>query len=252
VSARDYIAFGLKLVPLIPRGKEPIVRLAPHGWESATDDPASLTDWPPDAGTGIACLPSGLVVLDVDPRRDADDQLHDLERELGRLPDSWRSITGGGGEHLYYADPDTALVGKLGEIEVKSRGYVVAPPSVHSDTGRQYEWDLGPGDVALAVLPAPWVARLARPALDATPGERADDALLNIPPAVYAVALAGERHAPTDVIRGDARPAWRFVRSTTTAERQTCICSMTRPAVGSATPASVVQAGGGSSRSSSP
>ena len=43
-------------------------------------------------------------------------------------------------------------------------GYVVAPPSVHPDTGRVYDWECGsdPAETPLAELPEKWVERLEK------------------------------------------------------------------------------------------
>jgi len=53
-----------------------------------------------------------------------------------------QSITGGGGYHLFFKYPGGKLKGKLGAgIDVKSDGgFVAAPPSVHPETKKHYEW----------------------------------------------------------------------------------------------------------------
>ena len=57
-------------------------------------------------------------------------------------------------------------------IDLKTTGcYVVAPPSIHPDTGRQYQWELGlgPDEVELAPVPA-WL--LGKKIMAPTPSDR--------------------------------------------------------------------------------
>jgi hypothetical protein len=73
----------------------------PHGVTNATTDAQQIrlwwTRWP-DANIGIATsAESGLVVLDVDPNRGSGDSLEDLLAEHGSLPETIKSLTGGGG-----------------------------------------------------------------------------------------------------------------------------------------------------------
>ena len=170
--AEDYVQRGLAVFPVRPRTKAP---LTAHGHLDATMDAAVLGRWWrqwPDAGVGIACKPSSLVVLDVDPRNGGDDSLADLERQHGPLPATWRALTGGGGIHVIFQAPaDVALVdGALAPgIDLKANGYIVAPPSLHP-SGRYYVWECGcePGSLPLAAPPA-WLFEQGR--------ERADDRL---------------------------------------------------------------------------
>lgn len=56
------------------------------------------------ANVGIATGPaSSLVVLDIDPRHGGDDSLADLQSEHGALPLTVTALTGGGGQHHYFA-----------------------------------------------------------------------------------------------------------------------------------------------------
>jgi hypothetical protein len=151
------------------RGKHPRTR---HGVRDASRDPAQIRRWWgrwPRAGIGVATgAPSGLVVIDVDPRSDGDGSLEALEREHGRLPATPRSLTGGGGVHLFFARPEGVPVVRgvpiAPGVDVKADGgYVVAPPSAHA-SGRRYAWEIGAAldDLTPAPLPS-WIAtRLAR------------------------------------------------------------------------------------------
>jgi Bifunctional DNA primase/polymerase, N-terminal/AAA domain/Primase C terminal 1 (PriCT-1) len=102
--------------------------------------------------------PSGLVVLDIDPRHGGLESLKKLERMIGRLPDGPRVRTGGGGLHFYFRHPGGSVKSRTGilpGIDVRADGtYVVGPGSAH-ETGRTYLWlhDKTPEKVALPTLP---------------------------------------------------------------------------------------------------
>jgi len=95
-------------------------------------------------------------VLDIDPRNGGDRTLAQLEDKHGELPHGPRSLTGGGGWHLFYTAPSFSPVGKLGNgIDVKYHGYVVLPCSLH-ESGSRYEWLVAPDEAALPTLADPW------------------------------------------------------------------------------------------------
>ena len=84
-----------------------------------------------------------------------------METAHGRLPSTWRSQTGGGGEHIFFL-PVPGLgnsAGRLGPgLDIRGAGgYIVAPPSTHA-SGREYMWEaeFHPDDVPLAEMP-PWM-----------------------------------------------------------------------------------------------
>ena len=98
----------------------------------------------PDANIGIACGPSRLLVVDIDPRHGGDKTFKRLKRQHGpdAFPATATSITSAGGRHLYYLDDPkgsrnvTDLTGDGGGVDIKAeRGLIVAPPSLHH-TGR--------------------------------------------------------------------------------------------------------------------
>jgi hypothetical protein len=122
-------------------GKHP---LTVNGVTNATTDDTWIRTWWeefPEANIGIATgAPSGLVVLDVDPRHGGDASLRQLEMKHGPLPDGPRVRTGGGGEHLYFSHPGgtvKSVVGLLPGLDVRGDGgYVVGPGSNHSSGKR--------------------------------------------------------------------------------------------------------------------
>lgn len=163
---------SLSIFPL--NGKVPFK--GSHGYKDATKDEKQIEKWwteHPRANIGI---PTGeendLISIDVDIKHDqgkfGDESIRDLERELGELPETWQVITGSGGMHYYFRYPkgydirDSASV-IAPYIDIRANGgYVVAPPSIHPETGRVYEWEgsSDPEDIPLAELPEKWLQRL--------------------------------------------------------------------------------------------
>lgn len=144
--AASYARMGLKVFPLRERGKEPLS--GSHGLHDATADPDQIVRWwtgNPSANVGIPC--DGMMVLDFDRHEGNPDGLAALEAwefEHGKLPDTAKVETGGGGEHWFYrtdrADLKNLTAQKTLGIDVKvGGGYVVAPPSIHP-SGEPYTW----------------------------------------------------------------------------------------------------------------
>lgn len=165
-QALAYAARGWPVIPCRPHGKEPLVA---GGYRAATTDPDVIREWWgrwPDANVGIPTgRPSGIIVIDVDPRHGGDETL----LELPELPQTVEVITGGGGRHIYFLAPDQEIrcrPNALGPgLDLRGEGgYVLVPPSVHP-SGRRYEWELSshPEDVAIAPLPDWLIERLAKP-----------------------------------------------------------------------------------------
>ncbi|WP_345513606.1 bifunctional DNA primase/polymerase [Phytohabitans houttuyneae] len=209
-SAADLLASAVELArrgwhvfPLRPNDKRPAFpdhtvetctgrdprchRAGAHvGWEPrATTDPDRIRRaWTAAPyNVGIACGPSGLVVIDLDVRKPGQTApqgfegyghgarvLADLCLQAGHpYPDDTHAVTtGGGGTHLYYQHPPdgTALRNTRGGtgnalgwlIDTRGHGgYVVAAGSVVA--GRPYQ-------VAREMAPAPlpdWLAQRLRP-----------------------------------------------------------------------------------------
>lgn len=112
----------------------------------------------PNANIGIAtgARSGGIFVvdLDVDEEKGIDGYhtLEDWQRENGHFPDTWTAITGRGGYHLYFAGGAQVRnrAGIIDGVDVRGEGgYVVAPPSIHSN-GNRYEWEYAPEEFPLA------------------------------------------------------------------------------------------------------
>jgi hypothetical protein len=149
-AALAYCRRGWRVFPL--HGKVPLA--GSRGFKDASADPERVANWPAGCNAGIQ-TGAGLALLDVDPDRGGDDSLHELEREHGRLPVTVSAETGSGGHHYYFAGRIGCSTDELGPgLDTRGDGgYVVAPPSVHPDTGRRYAWDNDPDEVPLAPLP---------------------------------------------------------------------------------------------------
>ncbi|MCX5741698.1 MAG: bifunctional DNA primase/polymerase [Proteobacteria bacterium] len=122
--AKAYAAIKWHVLPL--EGKLPVTQ---HGQHDATIDNATIDlHFTRNEDIGIACAPSGIIVVDVDPRNGGDVSFAALERTLGALPQTATSDTGGGGNHYVFKHPGGTLSGKIGKgIDLKVNGYIVAP-----------------------------------------------------------------------------------------------------------------------------
>lgn len=149
-----YAGLGFAVFPLRPRDKRPATE---NGFKTATTDKQRISDWwdkYPDCNIGIATgsMSGGLVVIDLDIDEDKGingyETLNQWQQEHGTLPDTWQSITGRGGYHLFYKDiaRNKSRANLYEGVDIRADGgYIVAPPSIHPN-GRRYEWEQGPGD----------------------------------------------------------------------------------------------------------
>lgn len=178
-AALHLAARGWRVIPLRPDDKRPAIR----DWEArATTDPDRIRRaWATtaDLNIGIACGPSGLVVVDLDVPKpglevppdwdqpgvlDGGDVLAVLaERHRAPLPVETYSVrTASGGEHLYFTAPTGPplrnTAGRLGWlIDTRAAGgYVVAAGSAIA--GRTYTTIL---DLPPTPLPG-WITTLLR------------------------------------------------------------------------------------------
>lgn len=207
-AAVRYAELGLPVLQLAERGKVPV---GGHGLLDATADPAAVAArWRhrPRANIGIR-IPDDLVVVDVD----GPDGVRSVQSR-GRQPRTLTAATARGW-HLWFSVPDGVQLrqraGVLPGVDTRtSRGYVVAPPSVH-ETGVLYDWVRL---MAPAAVPA-WLVDLLRvpppatreplPAATPSDGSRAQR---------YArAALSGEAAAVANTAEGGRNhrlfAAWR-------------------------------------------
>jgi hypothetical protein len=160
-AAFAYLARGWSVVALRPRDKRPLVAWEPL--QTAPPTEAQVRGWfrgRPDANVGIVTgAVSGLVVLDVDPQHGGEEWLEQLASAHEPLRPTIESITGGGGRHLYFRHPGSAVGNRTGlrpGLDIRGDGgYVVAPPSVHPN-GRRYVWSDGHSPDDLAPVPLPF------------------------------------------------------------------------------------------------
>jgi hypothetical protein len=189
-----------------------------HGFYAATSSPARLAAMLAKVPGGLLAIrtgtPSGLLVVDIDPRNGGQ-----VDREL--MTPTATVATGGGGWHLYYRHPGTpaaaALPGRAG-VDIKADGgYVAAPPSVHPGTGQPYRWT---GQRAVAEMPPALRAALTPPPAPAAPPPSGPPATrpaggISSPAALLAAHLRAVQQAPEGrrrtTLYGAARGVARMV-----------------------------------------
>jgi hypothetical protein len=142
-TALDLAARGFHVFPLMPRGKSPIVA---GGFKAGTTDPDQVRLWwtkNPNANIGIACEASGLCVVDCDHGLTSWDDFQAWRIRNG-LPETYTVRSGRRpefGVQMYYRGPIATsrweLDGCSGDIK-SIGGLVVAPPSIHPDSGEAY------------------------------------------------------------------------------------------------------------------
>ena len=192
--------FGFKVFPLLRGAKIPAVPKdkGGRGCLDATDDEEAIASWArlyPRANIGIACgVPSGIIVIDLDPRNGSAESISKLKARKQLFPDTVTVQTANGGTHFYYAYEPALKNSKSAlapGIDVKTTGgYVVAPPSV-LDGGKAYRWLLSPLGDSLPRLPK-WATEALKPkpvvakAFDSKSGPK------DIAPLVDFVSKAGQ------------------------------------------------------------
>lgn len=139
--ARRLVEQGLSIIPLPPRSKEPAAK---SSWIDAQVQarriPVLLRELEPlgpDAGLAIICgIASGIVAVDLDDESA-------VQWAKANLPETpWRTKTRRG-EHWLYRLPEAWAAPALplpykGQLQSTGR-YVVAPGSIHPDSGEKYE-----------------------------------------------------------------------------------------------------------------
>ena len=144
MDAANFVARGCSVIPVRTDSKKPAIA----SWKAyQTRKPTvdQLVEWFVGKPRNVALVTgeiSSLVVVDIE-----DDRSLAWARE--HLPCTDKRVrTGGGGEHWYYKHPGCPVKNKVriktGDPNIKidirgDGGYVLAPGSVHPETGRVYE-----------------------------------------------------------------------------------------------------------------
>lgn len=207
-AAAFYVGLGWQVFPLAGGSKLPAIK-GGHGFKDATDAADTIAQWGrefPTANIGIATgAPSGILVVDIDPRNGGTASIAALAGKGMLFPDCPEARTGNGGRHLFFAlhpaiRPSKDRLGK--GIDIKATGgYVVGAPSVIAASdqgpGGQYRWVRRPASSALPRLPQWAVERLApkpRPAPKFEPMATAEAAERSLEGMARALASASQGH----------------------------------------------------------
>ena len=155
-AALSYARMGMAVFPLVERSKRPATA---NGFKNATTDEAKIRSWwgaHPEYNVGIACG-NGLAVIDIDlDEAEGENGFATVvawEREHGPLPETARALTGDNGMHLFYGVSEEVRndQNKRKGIDIRGDGgYIVAPPSIHPDTGTAYAWEKHPDECPIA------------------------------------------------------------------------------------------------------
>jgi hypothetical protein len=148
--ALAYARLGWRVVPIEPGYKYPRIDNWPQ--VATTDETRIGKYWTlhPDHGVGIVCEGSGLFVIDIDSYAGGDEGWADLEAAYGPVPDTVEAITGRGGRHLFFRQPNddgpaitNAAHAMPPGVDVRGHGgFVVAAPTIHPITGTAYAWEV--------------------------------------------------------------------------------------------------------------
>lgn len=168
----------LAVFPCARNNKVPAIS-GGHGCLDATRDLGTIGTWwtqYQDANIGLATgAINGIIAIDIDVKPDkgihGDETFADLEKRLGKLPDTWEALTPHGGRHLLFKYPAGYNIGN-GEggrdrmqdypgIDIRGNsGYILVEPSVVD--GKPYLWESSsrPSETRLAELPTRWIVWL--------------------------------------------------------------------------------------------
>jgi hypothetical protein len=137
---RLYIKNGLVIHPLEAKSKKAIVdEWQKKSREELLDELYNFLNSEKEVNVGIRL--DGLTVLDIERNELWWLFFNEAPEVVGQH--TWVCRTGGDGYHVYIAG-ETDIKGfkadGLAELRSSHKHYVVAPPSIHPDTGRRYEW----------------------------------------------------------------------------------------------------------------
>ena len=156
----------MHVFPCRPKSKEPATK---NGFKDSSTDTSQINAWwdrNPQYNVAIRTgKESGIFVVDVDDKPEkgkyGSNTLALLEEEYGELPVTIYQNTGGGGSQYFFRYPENVNYipsrnDHLGNgVDIKADGgYIIAPPSIHPDTGKAYEWEMSS---------TPWDQEIADP-----------------------------------------------------------------------------------------
>lgn len=143
-AALHYAQRGFAVFPLKPRDKKPVT---PNGFKNATRVARPIEAWwALDASRNIGIATgevSGIVVIDIDGEAAREEWA--ALKGSNEEPVTLTSITGRAevGHHLLFQHPGFHVGNSDLSPHINVRadgGYIVAPPSLHPDTGKAYAW----------------------------------------------------------------------------------------------------------------
>ena len=160
-AALEYASRGWSVIP-VSRTKQPLVKWKTSTREELTN-PDNIREWwtkYPTANVAIVTgkRSGGLVVidLDIDDQKGIDgrDSLQKWcdQNDMFCLESSATVETGRGVKHLYFQSDNSYhnQVGCLDGVDIRGEGgIVVAPPSMHGTTKREYIWDIDEDEVTV-------------------------------------------------------------------------------------------------------
>lgn len=161
--ALKYAKKGLKMIPVAPKSKRPIL----PDWVNASSlEEDTLREWFDHTENNIGIVTgkaSGIIVIDIDSSDEIDGRqsLAEMEAKMGSfLPETVTSRTQSGGLHLWFRYPNgvetiRGKVGILPKVDTRADGnQVVVYPSI-GEKG-SYEWINDPWSTPMATLPKAW------------------------------------------------------------------------------------------------
>ena len=146
-----------------------------HGYHEASNDEVVVREWftykYKGYNVGIAVgREFGVLVIESDVRDGGDIDLEGLQATYGSFPETFVVGSGSGGQHHYFVYPDSEQDMPTGHfhdlglsykgLEIKSKGGMVAPPSIHI-SGNAYVFRSKP-DAPVAHMPV-WLYDLLEP-----------------------------------------------------------------------------------------
>lgn len=160
--AKKYARKGLKVVPVMLGGKNPIIQ----DWvNNASSDPEMLGHWFENNELNIGIVTgktSNIVVIDIDIKNgDGRLSVADFEGKTGAyLPETVTAKTQNGGLHLFFRYPSgieniKGRVGILPNVDIRADGNQVVVYPSKGEKG-EYTWIRSPWEYNIATLPKVW------------------------------------------------------------------------------------------------